>query len=156
MGREPIMLLAAIVAMAVGVAGCGGGGDSTTNTNPISKAAFIGKADAICQKSNERMGHAFLSFLNKHKEVKQPSKAEYEKLVGTVLVPSVEREIKEVKALGVPEGDEDAVNAMIKALEEGVETAEDNPEAVTSSSEVVFGIASRLAGEYGLKVCGSR
>jgi hypothetical protein len=45
---------------------------------------------------------------------------------------------------------------MITALEEGVETAERNPEVVTQSSDAIFGIASRIGGEYGLAVCGSR
>jgi hypothetical protein len=156
MGRGPIAVVAVAVAVAFVAGGCGGGNDSSTSTVTISKAAFIKKADAICQQGTERMANAFLSFLNRHKDIKRPSKAEYEKLVGTVLVPSVEREIKALKALGAPSGDEDRINAMVNALEEGLETAEDNPEAVTSSSDVVFGIASRLAGEYGLKVCGSR
>ena len=46
---------------------------------------------------------------------------------------------------------------MVAALEEGLETAEADPEALAaSSSDIVYGIATRLAGEYGLKVCSSR
>ena len=84
------------------------------------------------------------------------SKAEQEKIVTTVMVPSVSREVKELRALGIPDGDEERVDAMITALEEGVETAERDPEVVTKSSDAVFGIASRIGGEYGLTVCGSR
>jgi hypothetical protein len=137
------------------IAGCGSGGDST-NTNAISKEKFVKKADAICQQGNERMATAFASFLKKSKNITQASEAEYEKLVGKVLVPNVQREIGEIRALGAPSGDEDRVSEIVEALEEGVETAENDPAAVTNSSDAVFGIASRLAGEYGLTVCGSR
>ena len=84
------------------------------------------------------------------------SEAEQIKIVTTAMVPNVSREVKELRALGIPEGDEEKVDAMIGALEEGIETAEQDPQAVTKSSDVVFGISSRIAGEYGLKACGSR
>jgi hypothetical protein len=154
-----IVLGAGALVFALVVAGCGGGGGSSdeVSTNAISKVAFAKKADVICQKGSERMAAAFVAALKKEKKaVGHQSQADEEALVGKVLVPSVKREIKEFRALGAPSGDEDRISAIVEALEEGVETAENDPEAVTSSSEAVFGIASRLAGEYGLKVCGSR
>jgi hypothetical protein len=153
MGTARGALVAGLIASAA-LAGCGG--SDSTDANSISRAAFIKKADAICEKSNERLGTAFVSSLKKNKGVKKPSNAEYEKLVGTVMVPNVKKEIEELKALGAPDGDEDRIDAMIETLEEGVEIAERDPKAVVISSDAVFGIASRLAGEYGLEVCGSR
>jgi hypothetical protein len=137
-------------------AGCGGGDDSSTNANAIPKAVFIKKADAVCTAGNKKMEVAFAHFLEENKNIKHPSEADYVSLVGKVVVPNVKREIKEVRALGAPEGDEDRVSAILEALEEGVETAEEDPQAAVSSSEAIFGISSRLAKEYGLEVCGSR
>jgi hypothetical protein len=154
-GRGAFVAAATVIALVV--AGCGGSGDSSnTTTGSISKAAFIKKADAVCQKGTERMQRAILVFLKQHKDVKRPNKAQSEELVGTAIVPSVKTEVKELKALDVPEGDEEHVDAIISALEEGLETAEANPEAVVASSDAVFGISGRLAGEYGAEVCGSR
>jgi NH3-dependent NAD+ synthetase len=155
MGTWRVLSGAAIAALVLIVVGCGGGEDSS-DANAISKQAFIKKADAVCQQSNKRMEAAFVDFLNAHKNIKKPSRSDYERLVGEVLVPNIRREIKEIQALGTPEDDGDRVDAMVDALEEGVETAENNPKAVANSSDAVFGIASRLAGEYGLTVCGSR
>jgi hypothetical protein len=152
-----IALGAGILIVALTVAGCGGGGGDETTTKTISKAAFVRKGNAICEKGTRRMVASFTGFLKKEgKAIKHPSQAEKEELVGAILVPSVKREIREFEALGAPSGDEDRVGEIIKALEEGLETAEANPEAVVSSSDAVFGIASRLAGEYGLEVCGGR
>jgi len=155
MGRGTIAIAVALTVAAL-VAGCGGGSDSSTTTVSVSKAAFIKKVDAVCQKGTERMQRAILVFLKQHKDVQRPNKTQSEKLVGTAIVPSVKTELKELKALDAPEGDEERADAIISALEEGLETAEGNPEAVVASSDAVFGISGRLAGEYGAEVCGSR
>jgi hypothetical protein len=151
-----IALLAGMLAVSLIVAGCGGGSDESNTGATISKAAFIKKADAVCSGGNKRMEIAFAHFLEAKKNVKHPSNADYEELVGKVLIPNVSREIKEIRALGAPSGDEDRVNGFLEALEEGIEVAERDPKVVVSSSEAVFGIPSRLAKEYGLGVCGSR
>ncbi len=160
MGRGPIALIAAVIAAAIIGAGCGGGSDDSSSVSSISKKAFIVKADAICQKSSERMQAQLFKVLRKDKvngKLKKPSLADNEKFIVTVLVPSLKQEIGELKALGAPEGDEERVGEIVKALEEGLETAEADPEGVAAgSSDMVFGIPSRLAGEYGLEVCGSR
>jgi hypothetical protein len=160
MGWGPIALIATVVAAALLVSGCGGGSDDSSSVSSLSKKAFIVKADAICQKGSERMQAELFKVLRKDKvngKLKKPSLADNEKFIVTVLVPSLKREIAELKALGAPEGDEERVDAIVAALEEGLETAEGNPEAVAAgSSDMVFGIPSRLAGEYGLAVCGSR
>jgi hypothetical protein len=156
--KGPIALASGTLAtLLLVVAGCGGGGgDSSTSTSAISKAAFIRKADAVCSAGNKKMEVAFAHFLEENKNITRPSDADYEALVGKVVAPNLEREIKEIRALGAPSGDEDRVDAILEALEEGLETAENDPQAAVSSSEAIFGIASRLGKEYGLEVCGSR
>jgi hypothetical protein len=154
MGRGPTTLIAVAVFAALLVAGCGGGGGSSSTS--ISKEEFITKADAICKKGTERLQTAIAGVLKNQPNITKVTKGEQEKIVVTVMVPSVNREAKELRALGVPSGDEERVDAMITALEEGVETAEQDPEAVTASSDAIFGIASRIAGEYGLTACASR
>jgi hypothetical protein len=157
MGTGRGAFVAAAMVIALAVAGCGGGGDDTsTAANSVSKAAFIKKVDAVCKKGTERMQRGILVFLKHHKGVKRPSKAQSEELVGSAIVPSVEKEIVAMKALEAPQGDEDRFNAIVSALEEGLETAKENPEAVVASSDAVFGISGRLAAEYGAEVCGTR
>ncbi|HVY78651.1 MAG TPA: hypothetical protein VG898_09120 [Solirubrobacterales bacterium] len=142
-----------VLTAALLLAGCGG----SDSGESISKEEFIAKADAICKQSNQRMAAAFGKFLKDNPNLTKPNDPRLEPLVGKVMVPSLRREIEELKALGVPDGDGEKVGAIVSSLEEGLETAEDNPEVVTgSSSDTIFGIASRVAGEYGLKVCGSR
>jgi hypothetical protein len=160
MGRGPIALIATVIAAALLVIGCGGGSGDSSSVSSLSKKEFIVKADAICRKGNERMQAELFKVLRKNRvggKLTKPSLADNEKFIAAVLIPDLKQEISELKALGVPEGDEERVDAIVAALEEGLETAEENPETVAAgSSDMVFGIASRLAGEYGLEVCGSR
>jgi len=155
MGTGRGAFIAMAMAIVLVVAGCGGG-DSSTAAGSISKEEFIAKADAVCKKGTERMQAAIGRIIKNQPNIAKVSKGEQEKIVATVMVPSVSREAKELRALGVPDGDDEKVDAMITALEEGVETAERDPEAVTKSSDAIFGIASRIAGEYGAVGCGSR
>lgn len=160
MGRGPIALIAAVIVVALLVAGCGGGSDDSNSGESISKEEFIAKANAICQKGNKQMEKELFVFLRQNRKggtLRKPSVEQNEKFIVTVLIPNLKREIKEIKALGVPDGDEERIDAMIAALEEGLETAEDDTATVAAgTSDIVFGIASRLAGEYGATVCGSR
>lgn len=154
MGRGPIALIAVVAAVAL-VVGCGD--NSSSSAGSISKEEFIVKADAVCKRTNARMEKAFGEFLKANKDIKKPNDPALVGLVGDVMVPNIKREIEELRALGIPDGDEEKVEAIVAALEEGQETAENNPKVVTSaSSDTVFGIASRIAGEYGLETCGSR
>jgi hypothetical protein len=155
MGRGPSALIATVVSTVLLLAGCGD--DSSSSASSISKEEFIVKADAVCKQTNKRMEVAFAKFLKAHRNIRKPTDPAFEQLIGDVMVPNIKREIGEIRALEVPDGDEEKIEAMLSALEEGLEVAEDNPKVVTaSSSDTIYGIASRLAGEYGLETCGSR
>jgi hypothetical protein len=155
--------IAAIVAIAIGVAGCGGGGDdgSEISTSSLSKAEFTRKAEAICVKGQKQVERNFGAFAKKTdfnlRQVSQnPTKAQVNGLVNSVLIPAIKQEIAAIRALGAPQGDEDQIEAMLEANEEGIATAEDLPREVLEKTEVAFGVASRLAKEYGLALCGQR
>ncbi len=69
-----------------------------------------------------------------------------------VLVPNVQGQHDDIDALGAPEGDEDDVQAILDALQEGIDAVEADPSLITSSDDPL-GEASDLAGEYGLTDC---
>src|SRR6476661_2732594 len=102
MGRGPTTLIVAVVAVAL-LAGCGGGGGSSSSASSVSKEEFIAKANAICKKGTERLQVAIAGALKKQPNITKVTKSEQEKIVTTAMVPSVSREAKELRALGVPE-----------------------------------------------------
>jgi hypothetical protein len=154
--------IAVAAAIAIAVSGCGGGSDGDEITaSSLSKAEFIRKADAICAKGQRQVERNFGAFAKKTKlDVKQvaknPTKEQVNGLVNTVLIPVIEEEVAKIRALGAPAGDEDKIEAMLDATEEGIPTAEDLPRTVLEQTGVAFGVGSRLAKEYGLTVCGQR
>jgi uncharacterized protein with von Willebrand factor type A (vWA) domain len=151
-GKQLIGLFAGLLAVGLVVTGCGGGGDSSTVT--ITKAEFVKKADAACKKGEERIQTDFRNYLKEHEELTEPTEEQFSKLVDVVLTANVEQELDEIRALGIPSGDDDQVEAFLEAREEGLEKAEAEPKAVVQGSESPFTKASKLAKEYGLKACG--
>lgn len=152
MSKRFIALLAALVAISVIVAGCG---SDSSSSSSLSKAEFIKQADKICEKGNEENNTEFEEFAKEHNlsEKKEPSKAVQEEAISEIVAPGVKKQIEEIDALGAPEGDEKKVEAMVGAVEEGVEEIEANP-AVLIEGKNPLAKGSKLAKEYGLKTCG--
>lgn len=149
-GKRLIVLAAGALVAALVVAGCG---SSDSSTASISKAEFIKKADAVCKKGEEEVQKDFGTFAKTHENIKKPTEADYAELVDAVLVENVEKEVDDFRALGAPEGDEGKIEAMLQAREESVKKAKDDPKAVVTGNEGIFGEAGKLAKAYGLKDC---
>ena len=155
MSKRLIVLLAGVVATAAIVAGCGSSDDSS-DTTALTKQQFIAQADAICKKGNTEINEGFESFAKENDIPKnqEPSKEQGKEIVETVIVPSIDSQAEGIRALGVPSGDEDEISAMLDSLEEAVEEAEEDPEALFTSKSDPFAEPNELAQDYGLKTCG--
>ncbi len=154
MSKRPIALLAGALAIALIAAGCGSSSDDSTAS--ITKAEFIKKSDAACTKGNEQIESEFQSYARKNgiSEKKEPTEAQSTQLSETILLPAVQQEVEEIRALGAPSGEEDKVNAVLDAVEEGIEKGEEDPGSLVTENPAAFAKANKLANEYGFKVCG--
>jgi uncharacterized protein with von Willebrand factor type A (vWA) domain len=150
-----IAVLAAFAAILLVAVGCGGGSDSSSDSSSISKAQFIKQADAICEKGNEENEAEFEEFAKENglSEKQEPTKAQQEEAISEIVAPGVQKQIDEIDALGAPEGDEKQIEAMVAAVEEGVEEIEEDPGSLTEGKNPLAK-GSKLAKEYGLKTCG--
>ncbi len=157
--KRVLLLFAGACSVALLGAGCGGGGggDSAEVTeSSMSKSEYVAQANQVCEKGSQSLETDFAVFVKEAEGKKSQAKAEYVKLVETVIAPNVEAETEELRELGAPEGDLAKVKEILKAREESIAIAEEDPEAVIHNSEKVFGKASKVAGEYGLKACATR
>jgi hypothetical protein len=145
----------AVLASALLVAGCGSSDDDSTKT-ALTKQQFIAQADAICKQGNKEIEEGFESFAEQNDIPKnqEPSKAQGKEIVETVIVPSIDSQVEGIRALGFPSGDEDELSAMLDSLDEAVEEAEEDPEALFAAKSDPFGKPNELAQNYGLKTCG--
>ncbi len=166
--------LAALVVIAA-LAGCGGSNDGGTGSTTAgdtgtasttagdtsatpatvessTKAAFIVRADKICNAADEQQVENYKSFKAEHGK-KTGSKEEEEELVRVVGLPAIETELEELRALGAPKGDEGEISAILDGLEAAIEESEKKPLS-TFTPQNPFAAPEEKAAKYGLKECG--
>lgn len=143
-------ILCLLAALSLLFAGCGGGDDETTSS--LTRAQFLKQGNAICKKSEEEKGKALRALVAKLDPNKPITQERKEQLVLTVILPPYEQTTEDLKGLGTPEGDEEEVEAIIKAMEEAAKESRADPGvAVTSVRQ--FEDANKMATDYGLTSC---
>lgn len=154
MGIRIIALLAGALAIAIVATGCGGGDDSGASSS-LTKAEFIKQADAICKKGGESVNEEVEDFAEENDfEPNKATKEQQAELLTEVVAANIQSQAEEIDALGAPPGDEAQIEAMLAAVEEGVEKMESEPTLFLSKPTNPLAKGSELAEEYGLEVCG--
>lgn len=143
-------MLVAILALA----GCGGGGETTSEATSLSKAEFIRQGDAICDKARKRKATALKvaldDVLSRDTTTEEIPLAEQEELLFDVVLPPLEEMSSELSDLEVP-GDPKAA-AVPRSFERTIDELKENP-AMIAESENVFLEADRIAAAYGFQIC---
>jgi hypothetical protein len=145
----------AVVAVAIALVGVGCGDDSSSSGDSsssasITKEEFVTQANAICAEGNKEIDAGAQETFSAGK----PSEADIEKFATETLIPSVEQQVADIRALGAPEGDEDQVNAILDAADQGLEEAKSDPSVVADEKADPFAEANKLANDYGISECG--
>jgi hypothetical protein len=142
--------LSLALALAVPAAAACGGDDKP------SKDEFVEKADAICKKNDEEL-EALGERIIGTREAPTPEKISEFSRKGAPLVKETRREIADLEP---PEGDEEKIDKILAAVDEGIariERAGRDPEVARDTfreDSDPFAKANRLANDYGLKECG--
>lgn len=156
MRRTPLVLALALFLIGVSLlSGCGESGSTADVAAPIPKAEFVKKANAICTQANQELGKIAEKFSQEKNlsEKNRPTDAQVTELAELSL-PPIKRQVEELRALGVPTGDEEQVDEFLSAAEEAVEKGERDPAALYGANGGAFAKANRLATDYGLDKCG--
>jgi hypothetical protein len=134
----PAALLALVCSLAV--AACGGSDDKPT------KAEYITKADAICKAADDKIQTlAQQQFANQ-----QPTPEQITQFQRDKVVPSIEQQSKDLRALDKPDGDDDELNGIYDSLDEAVQKAKSSP----TIDDTTFQAVDKKAQDYGFKECG--
>ena len=150
MSKGLIAVVAAAMLALLVVTGCGSSDDSDS----LTKAEFVAKADAICKKGEKSIEDGAEEFAEDNDvDTEKPTKEQQEEVIVQVLAPEIRQQAVEIGDLGAPSGDEDEVEAIVVAVEDGADELEDDPaQLIEGTNPLAKG--SELAKEYGLKVCG--
>jgi hypothetical protein len=151
-----IALLAALVAVALVVAGCGGGDSTTDSTASLTKAEFLKQGNAICKEGNDEIESEFEKFAkeNNLSKKKAPTEAQLEEAAEQFLIPVVSKQIDGLRALGAPSGEEEKINTLLDNAEAALEEVEEDPSLVSGESNEPFEEVNKEARAVGLTVCG--
>lgn len=142
-----LIVLSGVIAA---VAGCGGSGDSSTvTTSSLSKAAYVKKANALCEEARQE---ALAYRLPSGQEEEGPKAVTL--TVHQGILPPIQRAMGEVRELGAPKGDEPKVEAILVGNEKAVEKAEGMKFTSLGDMEEVFLSTAEKARGYGIKNCG--
>ena len=148
------VILSTIAALAIGVvaAGCGGDGNddesSSTGTEAaaLTKDEFVQEANAICKQGEAELDQAGQELQG------GPNSPEFEAFITDTLVPNIQGQIDDIRALGIPEEDADEVNGYLDEAEARLDEVEADP-ALLTSGEDPFAEVNKKVGAYGLTEC---
>lgn len=160
MSTRSIAMLVLVVALVALAGGCGGdstddGGsgaapstysDVTTAAPPLSRARFIKEADAICAEglaATRRKAEAML---------RRSKPNVLQRVLLTVVLPAVEAKAEAVSALGVPRGDEQEIETMLRGIERGLAVTRANPDYASENGNP-FNSVRAAAERYGFQTC---
>lgn len=114
---------------------------------PLTKAQLIKQGDAICRAGAARGNRAANRQLDE-----SSTRVDIRRFVVATAIPELERQLGELRALVPPRADAPRIDAMLDALEEGIEKARKDPLVVLTDPDI-FADANRIARKYGFKAC---
>lgn len=143
--------MAGVLALGLGVlvlvaAGCGGG-DSTA----LSRGQFVREANAICREQSEKRNAMVQAAIIGHDPKKLLPLAKREEIVRKAIARYAEVP-KKLKQLGSPEGDEEKIEAITRAMEKSADEIKKTPKKALEGGDQ-FAEANELNKKYGLEEC---
>jgi hypothetical protein len=140
--------LATGAVLLIGAAGCGGGDDDKS----LSRAEYLKQGNAICKKGNAEIDAAGRKVANGGR----PTPAQIKAFATGTLIPNVEAQIKDLRALKAPKEDADKFSALYDEADAALERIKGNPALVAADGPAdPFFAVNKKASAYGLTECGS-
>jgi len=138
--------------VALALFACGGGGGGKTDAGPTpTKAEFLKKGNAICAQAHAEIEKIYGRYTKKPRP-----DALLNRLSQELVIPATKKEVRRLRALGAPPGEEQRVERILAAIEEGIENGERDRRTLraTGGTEYAFAKAFEPELDYGLEKCG--
>jgi hypothetical protein len=147
---KPYAVASLVVVLAMAPMACGSGQDPETNVIPRSQ--FLAKARAICVKGGAKMDKYYFSRIPRARKAADPEEF-LNRVDEKIVIPVKTQQVKELRALGLPEGKEKKFKEFLAAMEEGIEEGKKDRRTLRSGGHYAFQRAFNMAGAVGLKRC---
>ena len=128
--------------------GCGGGSQTADTGSSLSKAAFVKRADAICEESEAEQLKLLLAYLKLHRGAEEKDALE------PAGIPPLETQERKIESLPLPSEGSSEVETWISQFHEALKAMKkDPPSALKHGKENPFAAADETAHKYGFKYC---
>lgn len=148
--RLALLIPAALAALALIAAGCGSDESDDEASEPLTKAEYITLGDQICAEADTEIN---ATAEEQFGTTEAPAADEQEAFLSEVVAPSYQQQLDEISELTPPEEDQEEIDAILAALQELTDQAQDAPGELLKATEPPE--ASALAQAYGFTACGS-
>src|SRR5262245_29168255 len=148
--RKVLIVLVGALATGAILAGCGGDDDDSSGDTQT-KEEVVAQADKACAKANKKLDQAGQNFGNG-----PPSKKQLQQFATDTLVPNIQGQIDAIRAAGIPEGDQEQINATLDDAEQALNELRDDPSQLTGGpASQKLNKAGKELKEFGFEDCGS-
>jgi hypothetical protein len=156
MGAEaPRSLFVAGIVVVLAMAGCGGSENAAEQVSRLTKAQLVQKGTAICDQGNKQIAVGRAPYLKSRAATgKTASRKELDKETAQVVLPVRKVELQRLRGLGMPKKGAPQFQTMLAAMEEGIETGEQNHHLLLAPKvRYAFREASEVGIRFGLVNC---
>jgi hypothetical protein len=150
-GNKRSRRMAAVIALVVAVLPISCGSDQSSEAEVISNSEFLAQARPICEKEKAKVDKEYSHWAeraNLHADSEEFMNKKVEKFV----LPRKERQLRELRALALPDGRAKKLKAFLAAWEEGIEIGKKDPSRLRVG-DYAFQRAFEMAESVGLQTC---
>ncbi|HEY5815728.1 MAG TPA: hypothetical protein VIS95_05250 [Solirubrobacterales bacterium] len=134
MRKHIATFVAGVIASGLLIAGCGSDSEDA-DAQQIDKATFVKQANKICERASGQIVGEITSISSRESANPQSDYLETQiSIVRRALVPGIEEELEEIRALGVPEEAKQEVQAFLEAYAKAIDEAKADAKAVAEGS----------------------
>jgi hypothetical protein len=142
--HQLLFVVPLVAALALGMGGCGG--DESVGPT-LTKAEFLKKADLVCEEAGNEQLEIAAAYIEKH-----PG-AEEKDYVAQAAIPPLENQVRNLKALGLPNKDKATLVAYFSEFEKDLAAAKEEPLKILSENDNPFARTVKLGEKYGFVGC---
>jgi len=147
MKKRLAVLIPLTVVMAGFAVGCGSSSDDSSSDSgtALTKAEYVKQADKICSDGSAALTKAVADATKSG----DASATDPTKFTQDVLIPNLQGQVDDLRALSPPAGDEETTAKIYDSLQSGIDSVNEDPKNLNGA----FNEASQLAGDYGMPAC---
>lgn len=128
------------------------GASVTDKKKPLTKAAFIKKADQICSDTNDELRPLIEEHFGDLGPGEEPD-ADALAAFAEGFIPIAQQGHNDIEKLREPKADKEKIEALLDKQQAAIDAAEEDPQSLLNSED--FLEVRELAKAYGFKVCGA-